>query len=108
MKAKQKFNMGGRSAVKPFLRRSRVVSNYSRLITILLMALTSLLALSCKDTSTANSEVAAKVGSHEITIKQVDSAIKQQLDQNGSATGPLSPAELIAARMSALDNLIQE
>jgi parvulin-like peptidyl-prolyl isomerase len=52
-------------------------------------------------------EVAAKVGSREITLKQVDSTIKQQLDANGGSAS-MTPAELVAARLSVLDNLIQE
>ena len=52
-------------------------------------------------------EVAAKVGSREIKLKQVDSTIKQQLDASGG-NATMSPAELVAARLSVLDNLIQE
>jgi parvulin-like peptidyl-prolyl isomerase len=52
-------------------------------------------------------EVAAKVGSRDITVKQVDSTIKQQLDSSGNSAS-MSPAELVAARLSVLDKLIQE
>jgi parvulin-like peptidyl-prolyl isomerase len=52
-------------------------------------------------------EVAAKVGSKEISLKQVDSTIKQQLDASGGGAS-MTPAELVAARLSVLDNLIQE
>jgi parvulin-like peptidyl-prolyl isomerase len=48
----------------------------------------------------------AKVGSRELTLKQVDSAIKQQLDAAGG--GSLTPIQLVAARLSQLDKLIQE
>jgi len=51
--------------------------------------------------------VAAKVGSREITLKQVDSTIKQQLDSSGG-NASMTPAELVAARLSVLDKLIQE
>jgi parvulin-like peptidyl-prolyl isomerase len=47
------------------------------------------------------------VGSREITVRQVDSLIKQQLDQSGGGKA-LSPAELVAARLTVLDSLIQE
>ena len=40
-------------------------------------------------------------------MKQVDSVIKQQLDARGGAAH-LRSAELVAARLSVLDNLIQE
>lgn len=63
--------------------------------------------VSCKSESDKSLEVAAKVGSREITLKQVDSTIKQQLDANGG-NATMSPAELVAARLSVLDNLIQE
>jgi parvulin-like peptidyl-prolyl isomerase len=76
---------------------------------------TSILAICCSfalaacnsSADKADIEVAAKVGSREITLKQVDSTIKQQLDASGGNVS-LSPAELVAARLSVLDNLIQE
>jgi hypothetical protein len=85
MKAKRKFNTGGLSAVKPFLRRSRVVFSSPKLITVLVILLSSLLVVSCNSGSkgSANNEALAKVGSRDITLKQVDSAIKQQLDSGG-------------------------
>jgi parvulin-like peptidyl-prolyl isomerase len=67
----------------------------------------SAVLVSCKSESDKSLEVAAKVGSREITLKQVDSTIKQQLDANGG-NATMSPAELVAARLSVLDNLIQE
>jgi peptidyl-prolyl cis-trans isomerase SurA len=78
-----------------------------KIIALSILALASLLAASCKDSSsTASTEVAAKVGSREIKLTQVDSVIKQQLDAGGG--GSFTPAELVAARLSVLDNLIQE
>lgn len=73
---------------------------------ITLVLFCSLLA-SCSKSGSAPLEIAAKVGSHEITLKQVDSTIKQQLDAGGG-NASMSPAELVAARLSVLDNLIQE
>ena len=73
------------------------------------VVLSSLLIVSCNKTSSDNdkgTEAVAKVGSREITMKRVDSVIKQQLDAKGGGT--FTPAELIAARLSVLDNLIQE
>lgn len=77
-----------------------------RLIAVLVI-LSSLLVVSCKNTTADKGEAVAKVGSREITLKQVDSAIKQQLDANGGGA-TFTPAELVAARMSVLENLIQE
>ena len=71
------------------------------------VVLSSLLIVSCKSSSdNKETEAVAKVGSREITMKQVDSVIKQQLDANGGGT--FSSAELVAARLNVLDNLIQE
>jgi parvulin-like peptidyl-prolyl isomerase len=108
MKAKQKFNTGGALAVKLFLRRSMVVFSSPKLITVLVILLSSLLIVSCSNGSKGsdNNEALAKVGSRDISLKQVDSAIKQQLEANGGGT--FTPAELVAARMSVLENLIQE
>jgi len=65
------------------------------------------MAVSCNGPQAdPNSEAAAKVGSREITIKQIDSVIKEQLNQSPGAT--LSGAELVAARLTVIDNLIQE
>ena len=79
---------------------------YLRPITIILF--TSLVLSACKSSADKPAlEVAAKVGSKEIALKQVDSTIKQQLDASGGGTS-MTPAELVAARLSVLDNLIQE
>ncbi len=79
------------------------------LIPASLVLLCSLLLVSCKNGNKidAGSEVAARVGSRDITLRQVDSLIKQQLDQSGGGK-TLSPAELVAARLTVLDSLIQE
>jgi len=82
------------------------VFNSPKSITILTLVLSSLMAVSCNGPSDANSEVAAKVGSREITIKQVDSVIKEQLNQSPGAT--LTGAELVGARLTVIDNLVQE
>lgn len=68
----------------------------------------ALLLAACKGSSeNGPTEVAAKVGSRDITLKQVDSTIKQQLDASGPGA-TMTSAELVAARLSVLDNLIQE
>ncbi|HXU39752.1 MAG TPA: SurA N-terminal domain-containing protein [Blastocatellia bacterium] len=134
MKAKRQFSTGKPSPVKPFRPindslpqagesnafknqrqtgvcrtsslRSIAVFRSIKIISIVLCA--SALLVACKSESdTSTLEVAAKVGSHEIKLKQVDSTIKQQLDANGG-NATMSPAELVAARLSVLDNLIQE
>lgn len=105
MKANLDINTGGESPVKPFLRRSKVV--FQRLILVAVIALAMLTVTACNNSSAdPNSEVVAKVGSREIALKQVDSVIKQQIEENGGAT--FTPAELVAARLSALDGLIQD
>ncbi|HKV39190.1 MAG TPA: SurA N-terminal domain-containing protein [Blastocatellia bacterium] len=81
-------------------RTSRSAAPMSILIFIVLA-----FAASCKKSESEN--VAARVGTHDITIKEVDSAIKQQLDSNGTSNAPLTPAELVAAQLTTLNNLIQ-
>jgi parvulin-like peptidyl-prolyl isomerase len=84
------------------------VVRISKITLVTLAAVASLLVASCKNGSTEpGSEVAARVGSRDITIKQVDSSIKQQIDAGGGRS-TLAPTELVAARLSMLDNLIQE
>lgn len=75
--------------------------------TITLVLFSSLLIAACKGASDKPLEMAAKVGSRDITLKQVDSTIKQQLDSSGN-NASLTPAELVAARLSVLDKMIQE
>jgi parvulin-like peptidyl-prolyl isomerase len=87
------------------------VFNSIKKILPLLLVFSCLFAVACDNsksgsTGTDTGDVVAKVGSKEITLKQVDLVIKQQLDQSPGAT--FSPAELAAARLSVLDNLIRE
>ena len=78
----------------------------SKTLYIVMIVLASLLAAACNDDSkNTDSEVLAKVGSSNITLKQVDSVIKQQIGTGGPA---FTSTELAAARLSVLDNLIQE
>ena len=73
---------------------------------IVMTVLACLTVAACSDDSkNTDSEVLAKVGSNNITLKQVDSVIKQQIGTGGPA---FTSTELAAARLSALDNLIQE
>lgn len=65
----------------------------------------SLIAGAC--TSASSEDTAARVGSRDITLKQIDSVIKQQLDASNVAASPLGSAELVAARLSVLSTLIQ-
>jgi len=105
MKAKRQLNTDDSAFVKP-LPRSKVVFRFLR--PFILVLFSSLLLASCKSAADKSSlDVAAKVGSAEITLKRVDSAIKQQLDASGGSAS-MTPAELVAARLSVLDNLIQE
>jgi peptidyl-prolyl cis-trans isomerase SurA len=107
MKAKRQFNIGGQLAVKLKLRRSRVVFSSRKIIAVVMVVAASLLVSSCKgESADGNSDVAAKVGSGEITLKQVDSVIKQQIDSSGGNV-KFTPVELVAARLNVLDNLVQ-
>ncbi len=74
---------------------------------IVMIVLASMLIAACgEDNKNTDGEVLAKVGSSQITLKQVDSVIKQQI---GTSGGPaFTSTELAAARLSVLDNLIQE
>ncbi|HJQ67422.1 MAG TPA: SurA N-terminal domain-containing protein [Blastocatellia bacterium] len=106
MKAKRKFNMDGRQTVKPILRRSKDVFRVSKTLYFVMIVLASLVIAACdNDNKNTDSEVLAKVGSSDITLKQVDSVIKQQVGTGGPA---FTSTELAAARLSVLDNLIQE
>ena len=79
---------------------------YLKPLTLVLSS--SLLLAACKGTSDKSPlEVAAKVGSREIALKQVDNTIKQQLDASGGSAS-MSSAELVAARLTVLEKLIQE
>jgi len=82
------------------------VFRYLKPLTLVLFS--SLVLAACKGASDKPTlEVAAKVGSREIPLKQVDSTIKQQLDASGGSAA-MTSAELVAARLTVLDNLIQE
>jgi peptidyl-prolyl cis-trans isomerase SurA len=86
------------------------VFNSIKKILPIIVVLSCLFAVACEGTKTGTdagvADVVAKVGSKEITLKQVDTLIKQQLDQSPGTT--FNPAELAAARLSVLDNLIRE
>ena len=107
MKTKREFNTRRRVPVKSFL-RSRIVSSTKKFLLALTVATLACFSVSCGGNGGGPSspEVVAKVGSRDITLRQVDIAIKQQLDAGGGV--PFTPAELVAARLSVLDNLIQE
>jgi parvulin-like peptidyl-prolyl isomerase len=134
MKAKRQFTTGNSSSVKPFRPTSlslsqaselpafknqrqtevcrtsslRSIAVFRQIKSVSLVLCASALLVACKsDSDKSTLEIAARVGSHDIKLKQVDSTIKQQLDANGG-NATMSPAELVAARLSVLDNLIQE
>ena len=108
MKANENDNIPGRTGVN----RSRnqvgltfgVQLAASRLCAWGLAAAVLLAAGSCK--SSSNGDVAARVGTHEIKMDQINNTVKQQLD-SGGANQPSTGAELAALQLSALDNLIQ-
>src|SRR3989442_108770 len=71
------------------------------------------MAVGCKQETTtglANSgELAARVGSADIALSKVDRIIEQGLQGQGDKKlSALSPVELAAARLQALDSLITE
>jgi parvulin-like peptidyl-prolyl isomerase len=108
MKINAKFSTGRGPRVKSFFRRSILVFNSPKALLIPTLLLGSLFTVSCNDKpDDGDTEVAAKVGSREITIKQVDSVIKEQLAASQTAT-TLTGAELVAARLTVIDNLVQE
>jgi parvulin-like peptidyl-prolyl isomerase len=71
-----------------------------------LIVVLAIAAAACR--SGNGDQTAARVGSREITMKLVDSTLKEQIDANGGTASPLTPAELVAARLQALDSLIQK
>ncbi|MGH9765095.1 MAG: SurA N-terminal domain-containing protein, partial [Blastocatellia bacterium] len=81
-------------------------SNVLKLAALLLLTAVAVLSGSCSSKN-GPEDVAAKVGPNLITMDQVNSSVKQQLDSAGSTQGPLTPAELVSAQLSVLDNLIQ-
>jgi parvulin-like peptidyl-prolyl isomerase len=106
IKTDQKSSTACGLAVKPFLRRSIVVSNPLQVLLCITLVIVASAVSACKDTTDANSDIAAKVGSRNISLKQVDTVIKEQLGGNSGAS--LAPAELVNARLTVIDSLIQE
>src|SRR5215470_8995427 len=111
MKANKNHNIPGRTHVNR--RRNRMESRFivpaagSRLLARGLASALLLAAgvlVSCKSSSTG--DVAARVGSREIKMDQINNTLKQQLD-SGGANQPSTPAELAVLQLSVLDNLIQ-
>ncbi len=108
MKTKAKFNMGVVAPVKPFSRRSKNVFRSTKTISVILILASAMFAVACGgNNSDPSSEAVARVGSKDITIKQVDIVVKQQLEAQGSGAS-LSPAQIITARLAVLDKLIEE
>ncbi|HEY7544182.1 MAG TPA: SurA N-terminal domain-containing protein [Blastocatellia bacterium] len=80
----------------------------TKILSLMLLVAASIVFASCdKNSDDPSSEVAARVGSKDITIKQIDSVIKQRLDAQGGG-GSLSPAQIISARLTVLDKLIED
>jgi parvulin-like peptidyl-prolyl isomerase len=98
--------MDRQPVVKPILQRSFAVLRQHRTVTITLLAVLSILLPACN--TTESEDLVAKVGTRNITMKQVDSVIKQQLDASAGQVAPLTAAELVAARLNVIDRLIQD
>ncbi len=77
---------------------------------ILVLVVFSSFAASCGGNSAGNTnspgDVVAKVGSKEIKLEDVDRVVKQNLDTTQGVT--MTAAELAGARLTVLENLIQE
>jgi parvulin-like peptidyl-prolyl isomerase len=83
------------------------VFNSIKKILPIVLVFSCLFAVACNGKSSGgDGEVVAKVGAKEITLKQVDTVIKQQLEQSPGTT--FTPAELAAARLTVLDKLIRD
>jgi parvulin-like peptidyl-prolyl isomerase len=104
MKANANFSTTWKSPVKRFL--SELNSRINRPVAGAALVVTAALAISCNNTPTE--EIAARVGSRDITIRQIDIVIKRQLDASGAPSGSIGPSEIAAARLSVLENMIQE
>jgi parvulin-like peptidyl-prolyl isomerase len=79
---------------------------------LIVVALAAAAASGCKEDASAGStnsgELAAKVGSSEVPLSKVDRVIEQGLQGLGKKIADLSPVELAAARLQAVDTLITE
>ena len=108
MKTKHKSNTNDGNSVKPFLRRSKTVFSNKKIwvpvVIGVLVIVSTVVIFSCRDGK--GDDVVAKVGSRQITLKNVDSIVKQQLDQNGTTASAISSSELAAARLRVLSDLI--
>jgi parvulin-like peptidyl-prolyl isomerase len=80
------------------------MSSGYRIVVLVSALLAAAAAASCGG---AKSDVAARVGSHDITMEQVNVQMKQQFDANGTPGSSFTPSELAAAQLSVLDNMIQ-
>jgi parvulin-like peptidyl-prolyl isomerase len=108
MKAKQEFNTGGGAVVKPILRRSRAVFRFRKTTIVIPLILASLFVASCnKKPAGGDAEVAAKVGSRDITLKQIDRTIRARMLETGMTNASFTPAQLASTRLTVLDELIR-
>jgi parvulin-like peptidyl-prolyl isomerase len=71
------------------------------------LALTVTAAALCGSCGGPKGDIAARVGSHEITMEQVNAALKQQFDANNTPGSTFTPSEIAEAQLRILDNLIQ-
>lgn len=101
MKANNKSNIAKAHEVKPV----RHISRVRTFLPVLMIAAAAITSVSCG--GKAGEEIAARVGGNAITMDQVNSTIKQQLDASGGSQAPFTPAELVSAQLSVLNNLIQ-
>jgi parvulin-like peptidyl-prolyl isomerase len=92
--------------VKPDLGAGGPRLRAARFLTLGFVLAAAAAVVSCKGGN--HEDVAAKVGSREITMHQVNTALKQQLDSNGQSNSPYTPSELVAAQLTMLDNMVQE
>ncbi|HVF89893.1 MAG TPA: SurA N-terminal domain-containing protein [Blastocatellia bacterium] len=82
---------------------------FLKLIAVISLFLASLFVIACPgDKNNPGGQVAAKVGSREITTDHIDRVIKQQMEASNRNGASLTSAELANARLTVLDNLIRE
>ncbi|HUK91218.1 MAG TPA: SurA N-terminal domain-containing protein [Blastocatellia bacterium] len=74
---------------------------------ILVLALSVGITAAAAACNGSKTDVAARVGSHDITMEQVNTAMKQQFDANGTSGATFTASELAAAQLNILDNMIQ-
>ncbi|HEY6330690.1 MAG TPA: SurA N-terminal domain-containing protein [Blastocatellia bacterium] len=109
MTTNDQYTMAAWQQVKQVFGRRRVpgkrgFAGLVGLVGLVLALVTSAVLVSCGG---PKSDVAARVGSHEITMEQVNAALKQQFEANSTSSSTFTPSEIAQYQLNILDNLIQ-